>query len=108
MPQDVIDAGGEPSPIRNTANTNIIYHGEKLFTMWEGGFPHLLNNDLSTVGLYDYDGALQAGDALTAHPKVCPDTGQLISCTQRWDSPNYWVQVFDKPGKHMRDDPRRI
>ena len=105
VPQEVIDGGGEPSPIRNTANTNIIYHGEKLFAMWEGGFPHLLNNDLSTVGLYDYDGALQAGDALTAHPKVCPDTGQLVSCTQRWDNGNYCVQVFDAKGKHLKAIP---
>ena len=102
VPQEVIDAGGEPNPIRNTANTNVIYHGEKLFAMWEGGWPHLLNNDLSTVGLYDYDGALKPGDALTAHPKVCPDSGDLISCTQRWDSPNYWVQVFDAKGVHKQ------
>jgi len=105
VPQDVIDAGGEPNPIRNTANTNIIYHGDKLLAMWEGGFPHLLNADLSTVGLYDYDGALRPGDALTAHPKVCPTTGQLVTCTQRWDSPNYWVQIFDARGKHLQTIP---
>ena len=46
------------------------------------GFPHLLNNDLSTVGLYDYDGALQPGDALTAHPKVCPVTGEMLGTRQ--------------------------
>ncbi|MFK7977467.1 MAG: carotenoid oxygenase family protein [Halioglobus sp.] len=105
VPQEVIDAGGEPSPIRNTANTNIIYHGEKLLAMWEGGWPHLLNNDLTTVGLYDYDGALAQGDALTAHPKVCPDTGQLVTCTQRWDSPNYFLQIFDAQAKHIRTVP---
>jgi carotenoid cleavage dioxygenase-like enzyme len=105
VPQEIIDVGGEPSPVRNTANTNVIYHGNKLFAMWEGGFPHLMNNDLSTVGLYDYEGALQPGDALTAHPKVCPDTGQLITCTQRWDSADYTVQIFDKDGKHMKAIP---
>jgi carotenoid cleavage dioxygenase-like enzyme len=105
VPQEVIDAGGDPNPVRNTANTNVIYHGEKLFAMWEGGFPHLLNNDLSTVGLYDYDGALKPGDALTAHPKVCPTTGQLISCTQRWDSADYTVQIFDKRGAHLKSIP---
>lgn len=102
VPEEVIAAGGEANPIRNTANTNILLHGDKLLAMWEGGFPHLLNSDLSTVGLFDYDGALKPGDALTAHPKICPDTGQLISCTQRWDSPNYWVQVFDKQGRHLQ------
>ena len=105
VPQEVIDAGGEPSPIRNTANTNVIYHGGKLLAMWEGGFPHLLNNDLSTVGLYDYGGALQPGDALTAHPKICPDTGQLISCTQRWDSADYCVQIFDANARHLKSIP---
>lgn len=105
VPQEVIEAGGEPSPIRNTANTNIIYHGEKLLAMWEGGWPHLLNNDLSTVGLFDYNGALAEGDALTAHPKVCPDTGQLITCTQRWDSPNYFLQIFDARAQHIRTVP---
>ena len=101
VPQEVIEAGGEPNPIRNTANTNVLYHGDKLFALWEGGFPHLLNNDLSTVGLYDYDGALSPGDALTAHPKVCPDTGALITCTQRWDSADYTLRVIDKAGKHV-------
>ncbi|MCB1844301.1 MAG: carotenoid oxygenase family protein [Halioglobus sp.] len=105
VPQEVIDAGGEPNPVRNTANTNVLYHGGKLLAMWEGGFPHLLNDDLSTVGLYDYDGALQPGDALTAHPKVCPDTGQLISCTQRWDSAAYNVQIFDRNARHLRTIP---
>ena len=105
VPAEVIAGGGEPNPIRNTANTNVLYHGGKLLAMWEGGFPHLLNNDLSTVGLYDYEGALKPGDALTAHPKICPDTGQLISCTQRWDSANYYVQIFDARGGHMKTIP---
>jgi len=30
VPREVIDAGGEPSPIRNTANTNVFYHAGKL------------------------------------------------------------------------------
>jgi carotenoid cleavage dioxygenase-like enzyme len=102
VPEEVIAAGGEPNPVKNTANTNVLQHGGKLFALWEGGFPHLLNNDLSTVGLYDYEGALRPGDALTAHPKICPDSGQLISCTQRWDSPNYTVRVFDAQGRHLR------
>lgn len=105
VPQEVIDAGGEASPVRNTANTNVLYHGDKLFAMWEGGFPHLLNADLSTVGLYDYDSALSPGDALTAHPKVCPDTGQLISCTQRWEDASYTVRIFDKKGAHLKSIP---
>jgi len=105
VPEEVIAAGGAAHPVRNTANTNVLQHGGKLLALWEGGFPHELNNDLSTVGLYDYDGMLRPGDALTAHPKICPDSGDLISCTQRMDSPIYWVQIIDKNGKHKQTIP---
>ena len=105
VPQEVIDAGGEPHPVRNTANTNVMLHGGKLLALWEGGLPHELNNDLSTVGLYDYDGLLKPGDALTAHPRFCPDSGDLITCTQRMDSPTYNVQIIDKNGKHKQTIP---
>ncbi|CAH0993087.1 Apocarotenoid-15,15'-oxygenase [Sinobacterium norvegicum] len=105
VPEEIIAAGGAPHPVRNTANTNVLQHGGKLMALWEGGFPHELNNDLSTVGLFDYDGMLRPGDALTAHPKVCPDTGDLISCTQRLDSPIYLVQIIGKDGKHKKTIP---
>ena len=99
VPQDVIDAGGEPSPLKNTSNTNVLLHGGNLYSLWEGGFPHLMTPGLDTVGLYDYDGYLKHGDALSAHPKICPVTGELISCTQRWDEPYFTLQIFDKHGK---------
>lgn len=108
VPQEVIDAGGEPSPLRNTGNTNVLQHGGKLWALWEGGHPHELSAGLDTIGLYDYDGALLAGDALSAHPKICPTTGQLISCTQRWDDPLYSVQIIDKNGKQIRKIPVAI
>jgi carotenoid cleavage dioxygenase len=102
VPQDVLDAGGEPSPLKNTSNTSVLQHGGKLYSLWEGGFPHLMTPGLDTVGLYDYDGYLKPGDALTAHPKVCPDTGELITCTQRWDQPYFTLQIIDKQGKPVR------
>ena len=105
VPQEVIDAGGPAFPVKHTANTNVLQQGGKLFALWEGGFPHVLNNDLSTIGLYDYDGLLKPGDALTAHPKICPDSGDLISCTQRMDSPVYNIQIIGKDGKHKKTIP---
>lgn len=103
--QETLAAGGPPSPLKNSANTNVVYHGGKLMALWEAGFPHLLNNDLSTIGEYDYEGALKPGDGLTAHPKICGKTGDLITNTQLWQPPYFTVQIFDKHGKHKRAIP---
>lgn len=102
VPQEVITAGGEPNPLRNTANTNVLKHGGKLFAMWEGGFPHLMSDGLDTVGIYDYEGGLLPGDAFSAHPKICPDSGEMVTCTQRWDDPLYTLRFIDKDGRLQR------
>ncbi len=105
VPEEVIAAGGDPNPLKNTANTNVIYHGGKLLALWEGGFPHRLNADLSTAGLDDCGGALQPGDAFFAHPKFCPTTGEMITCTQGWAPPYLSAQIFDRDGQHLRAIP---
>ncbi len=105
VPQEVLDAGGEPSPLKNTSNTSVIMHGGKLFSLWEGGFPHLMSPGLDTLELYDYDGYLRPGDALSAHPKICPVTGELISCTQRTDGDYFTLQIFDRDGKPVKAIP---
>ena len=60
----------------STANTHVIEHTGRLLALEEGGFPYELNADLDTVGAFTFDGALQT--AMTAHPKRCPTTGELL------------------------------
>ncbi len=61
----------------NAANTNIIYHAGKLLALWEGGPPYELDpSTLDTIGLYDFNNKLQG--AMTAHPKIDPETGELL------------------------------
>lgn len=96
---ETLAAGGPPSPMKNLANTNIVQHGNKLMALWEVGNAYELNADLSTVGEYDYDGTLLPGDGLTAHPKICGRTGELVTCTQRWDAPYYTLRIMDTQGK---------
>ena len=61
----------------NAANTNIIVHGGKLLALWEAGPPYELDpRTLETRGVYDFDGKLQG--PMTAHPKIDPDTGELL------------------------------
>lgn len=64
---------------RTTANTNVVYHGGRLFALKEDGRPYELDPDtLATRGRYDYGGRLESLTA-TAHPKIDPQSAELIS-----------------------------
>ena len=59
--------------LKNIANTNIIYWGEKLLALWEAAEPHRLNpQTLETLGLDNLWGAIAAGGSFTAHPRIDP------------------------------------
>lgn len=59
---------------KNAANTNVIYWGNKLWAMWEGGKPHQLNpQTLDTIGLDDLGGVLKKG-TFSAHPRIIDET----------------------------------
>ncbi|MDD3267077.1 MAG: carotenoid oxygenase family protein [Burkholderiales bacterium] len=61
-----------------TANTNIINHGGKLLALQEASLPYEINIDtLETIGVTSYFEALR--NSMTAHPKIDPVTGELIS-----------------------------
>lgn len=54
---------------KNIANTNIIYWGNKLLALWEGGLPHRLDpKTLDTLSLEKLNGVLKEGEAFAAHP----------------------------------------
>ena len=58
------------------ANTHIIEHAGRLLALEEAHFPYELDRELNTVGCFDFDGRLTT--PMTAHPKVCPTTGELM------------------------------
>ncbi len=59
----------------SVANTHVINHAGKTLALVESSLPYEITNDLQTVGAYDFDGKLI--DSMTAHPKICPTTGEL-------------------------------
>jgi len=59
----------------SVANTHVVNHAGKTLALVESSLPYQITNDLETVGCYDFDGKLD--DAMTAHPKICPTTGEL-------------------------------
>lgn len=63
---------------RGTANTNVLVHGGKLWAMKEDSPVVMMDPDtLETDGYSDFDGKMTS-QTFTAHPKVDPETGQLI------------------------------
>jgi carotenoid cleavage dioxygenase-like enzyme len=58
------------------ANTHIVWHGNQLLALEEGSHPFSMTPDtLESVGYGHYASDLQ--DAMTAHPKIDPLTGDL-------------------------------
>ncbi|OYN79530.1 carotenoid oxygenase family protein [Mycolicibacterium sphagni] len=57
------------------ANTHVVNHAGKTLALVESSLPYEITNDLETVGCYDFGGKLI--DSMTAHPKICPTTGEL-------------------------------
>ena len=57
------------------ANTHVVRHAGKTLALMEFSLPYEISNDLETLGAYDFGGKLM--DSMTAHPKICPTTGEM-------------------------------
>lgn len=68
--------GTEDPRTQSLANTHIISHAGKILALEELHWPYELSPELDTVGPHTYGGKLETG--MTAHPKVCPETGELL------------------------------
>jgi all-trans-8'-apo-beta-carotenal 15,15'-oxygenase len=80
-----------PTP-PNLANTNVVMHASKLLALWEGGPPHELDpTTLQTLGPRRFGGKLRWIGTYSAHPGVCPRTGEMY---------NFGVELCPYP--HLR------
>lgn len=70
------DVVAEAGVLKNTANTAMVRHAGRYFSLLEAGPPTEFDRDLRTVGEYDFGGRLQG--PMTAHPKVDPVTGDML------------------------------
>jgi len=74
---DILDPKVMMDMTASKANTHVIGHAGRILALEEGHFPYALDGDLDTVGPLDFAGTL-AG-SFTAHPKICPVTGELLA-----------------------------
>ena len=61
----------------STANTHVVGHAGNLWCLEEGAFPTLVTRELETIGTNNFGGKLTT--SFTAHPKVCPETGEMLA-----------------------------
>ena len=67
---------GMRDPAASPANTNIILHAGRRLALEETHLPWAVDRNLETVGAHDFGGRLKG--SMTAHPRVCPVTGELL------------------------------
>ena len=61
---------------KSAANTHVIHHAGKILALEEAHLPWEVSPELDTIKAWDFDGKLET--PMTAHPKVCPVTGELL------------------------------
>ena len=62
-------------PTASAANTHVLAHAGRIWALEEGHLPYELSPELETLGCDNFDGQLTT--ACTAHPQLCPETGEL-------------------------------
>jgi carotenoid cleavage dioxygenase len=89
---NITDPTGDPMAnmgdlTRGTGNTHVVAHHNELLCLEEGHWPWRVDTELNTLGYQNYGGALTC--SMTAHPKVCPVTGELIAFSYLSPRPPY-------------------
>lgn len=81
----------------SAANTSVYAHGGKILALEEGAYPYEVDKQLETVGPWTFDGALTG--PFTAHPKICPDTGEMLAFGYAQFEPYLTYYRVDPSGK---------
>ncbi|MEZ5559032.1 MAG: carotenoid oxygenase family protein [Pseudomonadales bacterium] len=88
------------------ANTNIVWHGNRLLALEEGHAPFELDpRTLESLGAWKFDGRLEG--PMTAHPKMDPKTGEMLFFGYMVDGPfgaGMSYQVVDRNGVLTRSE----
>lgn len=99
----LVGPDGDPSPVKNAANTNVIGYADRFLALYEGGLPYELDADLATVGTYTFGGRLTT--TMTAHPKRDLRDGSLHFFRYAVDTPECIYYCADASGTIVREVP---
>jgi carotenoid cleavage dioxygenase len=96
-------ATGAFDPRVSTANTHIVSFAGRLLALEEGGLPYEVTPHLETVGAFTFDGRLQS--PMTAHPKRCPLTGELLFFGYQLRRPYLVLHRASPAGRLVSSEP---
>ena len=101
------DKGGGPlsmDPADSPANTNVVRHAGRIWALEEAHGMYEIDHDLDTLGLDTFDGAIVG--AFTAHPKICPVTGEMLAFGYNVVGPELLRYYrFDAVGALVQSEP---
>ena len=106
------DAGDNPMDAMGdmtmgVANTHVIRHAGRILALEEGHFPYEVNSGLDTIGPWDFDGELTT--SMTAHPKICPVTGEMLFFSYfAFEPPYLTYHRADADGRLVQTEPIEI
>jgi len=90
----------------NTANTHIVWHGNRLMALMEGTIAvELEPKTLATIGNFNYDG--QINGPITAHPKMDHHSGEMVFFGSQAKGPFsafLRMNVADKDGNLIKNE----
>lgn len=101
-----VDGDGRVDFTASPANTHVIAHAGRILALAENGFPWQVDRKLETVGFHDFDGRLTG--PMTAHPKICPRTGELHFFGYHFAPPYVVYHRVDREGRLMLSRPIEI
>jgi len=93
----------------DAANTNIVWHAGRLLALLEVELPTEIDpRTLETLGRHSFGGRLRS--EMTAHPKIDPETGELLFFGYSAAPPFLRHHVVSRDGRLVRsiDVPRRV
>ncbi len=87
----------------SSANTHVIHHAGKILALEEGHWPYEVDDTLETVGPHNFDGKL--AQQMTAHPKTCGATGELLSFGYSMTEPYLVYHRTSPTGEMVQVEP---
>ena len=97
----VHDPDSAPSLLDTNPNVNVLQHAGEILALSEGGAPLAITAELETLGATR--GHLGLAGGMTAHPKVDPQTGELMTFRADWKTPWLRYGVTDAKGTQSVD-----
>jgi carotenoid cleavage dioxygenase len=93
----------EAPVFKNTGNTNIVWHAGRLLALMEAALPTRMDaRTLETLGEHDFDARLFG--PMTAHPKLDPETGEMLFFGYSPFPPFLQYHVADAHGALVRSE----